>query len=302
MSKIDRRKFLQQTMLGSAGFILGSQTLNRHSIFSPMSEKIDQVVLGKSGVSVSRLAWGTGTNGWKRVSNQTKLGMKKFLEIAEYALASGITFFDAADIYGSHPYLKEVLKRIPREKIVILSKIWTSSNDWLEFKGAQQALDRFRTEIGTDYIDIVLLHCQTSPHWISDRHQDRDVLSKAKQDGLIRAHGVSCHSLEALKTAAQSEWVDILLARINNIGARMDDKPDVVMPILKQAHDAGKGVLGMKVYGCGELIKEEQREGSLKFVLGSGNVDALTIGFENVEQIADTIKRINRMVNEKKSN
>ena len=158
MNKITRRNFVKQTMLGSAGFVLGNNVLATNLNIFSKGEKIDQVVLGKSGIKVSRLAWGTGTDGWKRVSNQTKLGMKKFLEIAEYAFVSGITFFDVADIYGSHEYLKEVLKHIPREKIVILSKILTSSNDWLEFKGAQQALDLFRTEIGTDYIDIVLLH------------------------------------------------------------------------------------------------------------------------------------------------
>jgi 1-deoxyxylulose-5-phosphate synthase len=296
MQKINRRNFLQKSFAGVTGLAIGSKFPFGLTESGSSKNKIDQVILGKSGIQVSRLAWGTGTNGWKHVSDQTKLGTKDFIQLAQHAFESGITFFDVADIYGSHSYLKEVLKHIPREKIVIMSKIWTRSNDWIEYKGAQAALDRFRKEIGTDYLDIVLLHCRVSPDWPSESRKETDMLSKAKADGIIRAHGVSCHSLDALKTSAKSEWVDIILSRINHTGAKMDDKPDIVMPVLKQAHENGKGIVGMKIYGCGDLVKEEQREISLKYVLGSGNVDAMTIGFENAEQIDDTIMRINRIL------
>ncbi|MBC8181540.1 aldo/keto reductase [candidate division KSB1 bacterium] len=296
MAKISRRKFLKYSLSSAGAIATNSSDVFAVNDAHRLTEKIDQVILGKSGIQVSRLAWGTGTHGWKFVSDQTKLGTKGFIDLAQHAFVSGITFFDVADIYGSHTCLKEVLKHIPREKIVIMSKIWTRSNDWLEYKGAQAALDRFRKEIGTDVIDIVLLHCQVSPNWQTEFKKARDVLSKAKADRIIQAHGVSCHSLDALKAAANSDWVDILLSRINHSGAKMDDKPEKVMPLLKQAHDSGKGVLGMKIYGCGDLIEEEQRETSLKYVLSSGNVDAMTIGFENGGQIDDTITRINRIL------
>jgi 1-deoxyxylulose-5-phosphate synthase len=296
MQKINRRNFLQKSFAGVTGLAVGSKFPFGLKESGSSKNKIDQVILGKSGIQVSRLAWGTGTNGWKFVSDQTKLGTKDFIQLAQHAFESGITFFDVADIYGSHFYLKEVLKHIPREKIIIMTKIWTRSNDWLEYKDAQTALDRFREEIGTEMLDIVLLHCQVSADWANEFKKARDVLSKAKADGVIRAHGVSCHSLDALKTAAKSDWVDILLSRINHTGAKMDDKPEKVMPVLKQAHDSGKGVIGMKIYGCGALVKEEQRETSIKYVLGSRNVDAMTIGFENATQIDDTIKRINRIL------
>ena len=296
MIKISRRKFMQQSMAGVAAFAAIPKLFSINTIPGLTAQKIDQVVLGNSGINVSRLAWGTGTEGWKFVSDQTKLGTKGFINLAQHAFDSGIIFFDVADIYGSHKFLKEVLKIIPREKIVIMTKIWTRSNNWLEFKGVQTALDRFRTEIGTEMLDIVLLHCQVSPDWTTEFKKARDVLSRAKTDGAIRAHGVSCHTLDALKTAAKSDWGDVLLSRINHSGAKMDDKPGIVMPVLKQAHDNGKGVIGMKIYGCGELVEEAQRETSLKYVLGNGNVDAMTIGFENTGQIDDTISRVNRIL------
>jgi len=296
MAKITRRQFLKYSLTGTGAIVTNNSGFFTSNELGAAVQKIDRVILGKSGIQVSRLAWGTGTHGWKFVSDQTKLGTKGFIELAQRAYDSGITFFDVADIYGSHKYLRDALKFIPREKIVIMTKIWTRSNDWLEYQGAQVALDRFRKEIGTDFLDIVLLHCQISPDWETEFKKARDVLSKAKADGIIRAHGVSCHTLDALKTTANSDWVEILLSRINHTGVRMDDKPEKVMAILKQAHDSGKGVLGMKIFGCGGLVEEEQREASLKYVLASGNVDAMTIGFENAGQIDDTIKRINRIL------
>jgi len=207
------------------------------------------------------------------------------------------TFFDVADTYGSHTYLREVLKTIPREKVVILTKMWTQSNDWYVVEETPKLLDRFRQEIGTDYLDIVLLHCQISADWLDETKKMRDALSEAKAKGIIGAHGVSCHSLEALKAAATSDWVDVLLARINHTGSQMDGKPQEVMPVLQQAHDRGAGVIGMKIFGAGTLVKEKQRQASLEYVWKSGNLDAMTIGFEKPDQIEDTMQRVRRILN-----
>jgi aryl-alcohol dehydrogenase-like predicted oxidoreductase len=299
MKKITRRHFLHQSIAGAAALTIYPKKLLSFNESLKSSRNPEQVLLGKSGIRVSRLALGTGTRGWRYRSNQTALGTKGFVDLSRHAYNSGITFFDVADTYGSHRYLREAFKYIPREKVVILSKIWTRSNDWLEFKGVQAALDRFRKGIGTDYLDIVLLHCQVSPNWTTEMRKACDDLSDAKGKSVILAHGVSCHGIDALKSAAASDWVEILLARINHTGSHMDDTPGKVMRILKKAHDSGKGVVGMKIFGAGDFIKEEQRETSLKYVLESKNIDAMTIGFENTNQIDDTIKRINRILRDK---
>ena len=141
-------------------------------------------------------------------------------------------------------------------------------------------------------MDIALLHCLTSQNWIEEEKKHRDDLSEAKHKGIVRTHGVSCHDFGALQSAASDDWVEILLARINNTGARMDGPPEKVMPVLKQAHDSGKGVIGMKIFGCGELVKESERQKSLEYVWGSGNVDSMTIGIVNKTQADDNIARI----------
>lgn len=290
---ITRRKFLQTCAVGVATVATNANVFANWKAFPVLDQRLGRVKLGKTGLTVSRLAMGTGTNGWRQQSNQTRLGMKNFVGLAEYAHDAGITFFDVADTYGSHTYLREALKTIPREKAVILTKIWVQSRGWSAAQKASEILDRFRKEIGTDYLDIVLLHCQTSPHWLAETQRLREGLSQAKAQGVIRSLGVSCHSFEALQAAAASDWVDILLARINHTGSAMDGKPENVMPVLKQAHDRGAGVIGMKIFGAGALTQASQRQQSLQYVLQSGNVDAITIGFENIAHVSDAVNRVN---------
>lgn len=295
MNEFTRRNFIKNTIAGTAGILSVGVLPNG---LSAGVNKIDQVNLGPTGIRLSRVALGTGSHGWENRSDQTDLGKKKFAELTEAAWDKGINVFDTADIYGSHTFVKNALKHVSREKSVILSKMWTAPNNWLpdDIGDVNKMFDRFRKEINTDVIDIVLLHSQTDADWPTKLEKMRDDLSEIKEKGKIRTVGVSCHSLDALDAAVESDWVQVILSRINNNGDRMDGKPEEVMPVLKKAHDKGKAVIGMKIFGCGALVTEEQREASLNYVLKSGNVDSMTIGFDNAEQIDDTIKRINRIV------
>jgi len=161
---------------------------------------------------------------------------------------------------------------------------------------ATRFLEIFLEELAMDYIDIVLLHCMTSADWPAEMESFCLELSRAKEKGIIRAHGVSCHSLPALQTAASNEWADIIFARFNNTGAFMDHHPEVVLPVLKAAKKRGAAVVGMKIFGNGTLISDSQRQSSLEFVLKSEATNALTIGFESIDQIRDTIQRVNKIM------
>ena len=280
-----RRDFLKHTVV-SAGAITLSP-LNK--IFAQEIKKKyanDIVTLGNTGIKVSRLAMGTGTHGFNHRSNQSdELGIKGLADLLYAAYEQGINFWDSADQYGTHPHLKEALKRIPRERVVILTKTKATTADEMKLD-----LDRFKAEIGTDYLDIVLLHLMTDTEWNIKKQGAMDVLSKAREDGIIRAHGVSCHTLGALETAANSDWVQIDLARINPYGAMMDADVPTVEIILKRMHEDGKGVVGMKIFGGGRLV--DKIDECLKFVLGLDFVDAFTIGQENEKQMLDLVKRI----------
>jgi len=295
MKKTNRREFIQRSAAGLAGLAAFTSGLKGLE-YAPAAGTIDKVKLGNTGISVSRVALGTGSAGWKHESNQTKLGMKKFVELSQYAFDRGIKFFDTADMYGSHPYVREALKVIPRDQVTILTKVMTYGHEgWYTVEPFETSLDRFRKEIGTDYFDIFLMHCMVNGQWPTEYKKYMDGLSKAKEKGIIKTVGISCHDMDAMVEAASNPWVDVLLARINNQGPKMDGTPDQVMKVLETARKNGKGVIGMKVFGMGDLTREDQREKSLNYVIKSGNVHCMTLGLESREQVDDAVNRVMRI-------
>jgi len=262
---------------------------------SPASLQIDQIKLGKTGLVIPRLALGTGSHGGNQSSDMTRMGVENWVKIARYAQERGVTFYDAADLYGSHQNVKEILKEVPREKATLLTKIWTRPEKWNQ-DTPEKTIDRFRTETGSDYFDILLLHCMTNGKWQEERKPYIEALSVAKQKGIVKTVGLSCHSFDALKIAAEDPWVDVILARINPEGVIMDASPEEVMAVLQKAHDSGKGIIGMKIYGEGRFTEEAQREKSLQYAIGSKNIDCMTIGVTTIEQIDENVNRIMRIV------
>jgi 1-deoxyxylulose-5-phosphate synthase len=245
----------------------------------------DTVTLGGTGIKTSRLAMGTGTVGVGHHSHQTALGTKGLPDLLLNGYDHGLRFFDAADSYGSHPYVAEALRHVPRDKVTVLTKSWARD------PAAMRAdLDRFRRELGTDYLDICLMHCLTEADW-TDRYRGvMDVLSEAKEKGTIRTHGCSCHSIEALRAAAKSPWVEVDLARMNPVGAYMDADPTTVLGVLKEMKSAGKAVIGMKILGQGAL--RDRQDEAVKYALSLGVLDAFTIGAESKQEQEDLIRRI----------
>jgi len=280
-----RRRFLQYSAVAAGAAFL---PISVHAE-SKTKYANDIVTLGRTGIRASRLAMGTGTHGVNRRSNQTrKLGIEGVADLLYGAYEQGITFWDSADQYGTHPHLKKALKRVPREKVVILTKTHATTAEEM-----RADIDRFRQEIGTDYLDIVLLHFMTDPDWPTKKQAGMEVLAEMREQGIVRAHGVSCHTLGALEAAANSDWVQVDLARINPFGARMDDTVEKVVPILKRMHDQGKSVIGMKIFGAGQL--RDKADECLKYVLAQDYVDAFTIGQENQDEMKDLIQRIPKM-------
>jgi aryl-alcohol dehydrogenase-like predicted oxidoreductase len=246
----------------------------------------DRVRLGPMKVELSRLAMGTGTNGVGGSSNQTRqLGLGGLADLFKAAYDQGITFWDSADQYGTHPHLKEALKSVPRDRVTILSKTHASTD-----KEMKADLDRFRREIGTDYIDILLLHCMIDGDWPDRKKGAMAVLSEARERGIVRTHGTSCHTLEAIKTAARTPWVQVDLARINPAQVAMDADPNTVIGVLREMKAAGKGVIGMKILGAGKL--RHKVDESLQFALSLDCVDCFTIGSESRAEMLGLVDKI----------
>jgi aryl-alcohol dehydrogenase-like predicted oxidoreductase len=249
---------------------------------------IPQVALGNTGLRVSRLCIGTGTNGWGGRSNQTRLGFDRLVGLLGHAYDRGITFWDLADQYGTHPHAAAALRRVGRENVLLTTKTVSRTP-----AGIRQDLDRFRRELETDTLDIVLLHCLTDPDWVSKLGSVMDALSQAKERGILRAVGVSCHNFGAFQAAAACDWVEVVLARINYAGTHMDASPEEVIPVLERMHRAGKGVYGMKVMGAGELGGDAER--AMQFALNLECLDAIVIGMEGEEQIDRNLDLLRRL-------
>ena len=283
-----RRDFIVNTSLG-----LGAAWLVRQSILNALADTqlprkyaaADTVTLGRTGIKTSRLAMGTGTVGFANHSNQTALGVGGLSSLLLNGYNNGLRFFDAADSYGSHPHVAAALKQLPRDKVTVMTK-----SDTRDPQQMRANLDRYRRELGTDYIDIVLMHCMTEGDWTERYKGVMDVLSEAKQKGVIRAHGCSCHSIEALRAAAKSPWVDVDLVRINPIGSHMDDDPATVISVIQQMKSSGKGLIGMKILGQGDL-RNRQSE-AIKYALSLNLLDAFTIGAESKNEQDNLIQRV----------
>lgn len=275
-----RREFLSKS-----GWLAAS-SLPMHAQPGKPRQASDTITLGPDKVKLSRVAVGTGTKGYRKSTNQTRqLGLQGLADLLKFGYDSGLSFWDSADAYGSHPHLKEALKSVPREKVVILTKTGARTAEQM-----RADLDRFRQELGTDYLDIVLLHAMMQGNWPESRQGAMEALAEARQKGVVRTHGISCHSLAALKTTAQTPWVRVALVRINPAGVNMDAGPESVTQVMREMKAAGKGLIGMKILGEGEL--RDRVDEMLRYALRLDCLDCFTIGLESRQELSDLIKRV----------
>lgn len=289
---LHRREFLRTATLGAAALLLGPAA--RADVTDPLKS----VALGAK-LKVPLLGIGTGVKAGNRTNALWRSGEANFETTILRAYDEGVRLFDCADTYGSLPHVGRILKDKPRDSYVLVSKVWLHEKGGLPKDepraDANVVVDRFLKETGQDHIDLVQLHCMTDGEWNKKLAKQMELLEACKAAGKIRAHGVSCHSLAALETAAAEPWVDVVHTRINPFGAKMDGPADQVVPVIKKIHAAGKGVIGMKLIGEGTYGNDPAKiDEALKFVLGLGCVDALIVGFENTQQIADYKARIRK--------
>ncbi len=286
-----RREFMTRAAGGAGALWLGVKALPEAvvpGVAAGHFSASDTVVLGQTGIRTSRLACGTGTVGFNHHSNQSALGINGLSDLLIHGYERGLRFFDSADAYGTHPHVAAALRRVPREKVTVLTKSWSRDP-----AGMRSDIDRFRRELNVDYIDIVLMHCLTDDNWTERYRGVMDVLSEAKERKMIRAHGCSCHSIGALRAAAASPWVEVDLVRINPIGSHTDADPSTVVEVIRRMKASGKAVVGMKILGQGDMGRRQDQ--ALSYALSLGLLDAFTIGAESIAEQDDLIRRISQV-------
>jgi aryl-alcohol dehydrogenase-like predicted oxidoreductase len=296
MAHVTRRNFLRT---GLAGTLLAG-TGGLKSAWAQKRSATDWVTLGNSGVKVTRLAFGTGTFSGRV---QRTLGQEEFNRLVRYAYDHGIRFFETAEGYTGMPaMLGTALKGLPRDSYRLMSKFGARPGSDM-----QARVDKVRTDMGTEYFDIALLHCMRSPKWPEETKATQDWFSEAKQKKIVVAHGASVHGLQGLSAFPGNKWLDVALLRINHAGVRMDtaDLPDSdklgdvdqVAAQAKKIHAQGTGVLGMKLIGEGQFTNGDDRQKAINFAMRLGAVDAVTIGYKSTAEIDEAMERMNRALN-----
>jgi len=290
-----RRQFLGTTLASlTAAPLLASQTFS--------TDPVAKVQLTPE-ISCSRIGMGTGVHGGGRQCNLTRMDRAQALDIIRYAYDSGIRFFDMADMYGTHGLVAEALAGKPRDSYVLSTKIWHQRGGIPEQErlSAEEIIPRFLKELKTDYLDLVQLHCMRNGEWVREHEVQFEPLERLKKKGLIRAHGVSCHSHEAELIAANHPWVDVMHIRLNPEGKKMSASWEETLPVIQKAKANGKGVVMMKVLGEGTINTPESRRASTFAVTQHSGGDVMIVGFEKrqhvdefLTNVADALKEMSK--------
>jgi predicted aldo/keto reductase-like oxidoreductase len=296
---LNRRQFLERSVGTAGALLLGSYPWLRAEA-AVKRTAVDQVALGKTGIKLSRLGFGTGSNSG---NVQHELGQEAFNKLIHYAYDQGITYFDCAQSYKTFDWIAGAIKGLPREKLFIQSKIGGQPEQIMD------AIDHHRKVFDTDYVDSLLIHCMVKDRWTDNYKRIMDAFNEAKDKKWIRAKGVSCHSLPALRAATASDWTEVHLVRVNPQGAHIDGaneevwdnqthEPAPVVAELKTMRAKGRGVIGMKIIGNGDFTKAEDREKSIRFAMSRPELDAVVIGFKSTAEIDEAIRRMNQALAE----
>ena len=290
MGNYSRRNFLRT---GLAAGVLAAT--GRLPLRAARGSATDWVTLGKSGVKVTRLAFGTGTVAGR---TQRELGQDQFTRLVRHAYDRGIRFFETAESYGEmHKMLGEALKGVPRDTYRLMSKVTTR-----EGVDPREKIDELRKLANTDYFDVMLLHYQHVATWPADTVKWQDGILEAKSNKAVVAQGASVHGLPALRQCPGNKWLEIAMIRMNHKGTKMDAEEfntngpgnvSEVVAHVKQVHTEGMGVISMKLVGEGAFTTREDRQAAMRFAFNDAGVDCVTLGYKNTAEVDEAIENLN---------
>ena len=276
MNPLSRREFLKASLAVGTMSSVGTLPLR-----AAPSKATDAVTLGKSGMQVTRLAFGTGSDNGHI---QSALGQQEFTRLIHYAYDRGIRFFETAESYSTPAMLGEALKGIPRESYQLMNKVTTD-----EGVDPRERFDEMLRISQAEYFDIMLLHWQHSDDWVAKTARWQDGILEAQAKKLILVRGASVHGLPALRLMPGNKWLEVALVRINHNGTYMDGPnwkddncPSCVSEVvqhIKQLKKESMGVIGMKLVGAGAFTRHEDRQAAVRFAFKNAGVDCVTVGF-----------------------
>ncbi len=289
MTQCSRRNFIK------AGIAAGALAAGNIPLRAARGSATDWVTLGKSGVKVTRLAFGTGTFSGQV---QRDLGQDQFTRLVRHAYDSGIRFFETSETYGDmHRMLGVALKGVPRDTYRLMSKVTTRPG-----VDPKEKIDELRKLANTDYFDVMLMHYQHVATWPTDTIRWQDGIQEAQSKKVVVGRGASVHGLPALRRFPGNEWLEIAMIRMNHKGTKMDAEDfntsgagnvSEVVTHVKQVRGQGMGIISMKLVGEGAFTTREDRQAAMKFAFNNAGVDSVTVGYKNTAEIDEAIENLN---------
>ncbi len=289
MSPFTRREFLKTSVAAGTVATVGTLPLQ-----AARRTATDVVTLGNSGMQVTRLAFGTGSNNGHV---QAALGQQEFTRLIHYAYDRGIRFFETAESYMTPAMLGEALKPFPRDSYQLMTKVTTD-----EGVDPHKRFDEMRRTSQTEYFDIMLLHWQHTPDWVAETRRWQDGMLEAQSKKIIRTRGASVHGLPALRQVPGNKFLEVAMIRMNHKGTRMDGPvPDddnlgnvsEVVAHVKQVKKEGMGVISMKLCGDGTFTQHSDRQAAMRFAFQNAGIDCATVGFKSTQEIDEAIDNMN---------
>ena len=289
MSGYSRRDFIKTGI--AAGALAGVGNL---PLRAERRTATDMVPLGNSGLQVTRLAFGTGSNNGHV---QYALGQKEFTRLIHYAYDHGIRFFETAEAYATPAMLGEALKDLPRDSYQLMTKVTTFHPE-----EPMKRFDEMRKTSQTEYFDIMLLHWQHTANWVEETKRWQEGVQEAQEKKIILKRGASVHGLPALRQVPKFDWLQVAMIRMNHNGTRMDGAvPDddnlgnvsEVVEHVKTVKKQGMGVISMKLVGDGKFTRHEDRVAAMNFAFRNAGIDCATVGFKNTQEIDEAIANMN---------
>ncbi len=289
MSGYSRRDFIKTGIAAGALAGVGSLPLQ-----AERRTATDMVPLGNSGLKVTRLAFGTGSNNGHV---QYALGQQEFTRLIHYAYDHGIRFFETAEAYMTPAMLGEALKGFPRDSYQLMTKVTTSHPE-----EPLKRFDEMRRTSQTEYFDIMLLHWQHTANWTEETKRWQAGVEEAQEKKIILKRGASVHGLPALRQVPKFDWLQVAMIRMNHNGTRMDgpvpdtDQPGDVSEVVehvKAVKKQGMGVISMKLVGDGKFTRHEDRVAAMNFAFRNAGIDCATVGFKSTQEIDEAIANMN---------
>lgn len=237
------------------------------------------VPLGKTGILVSRLCFGTLTVG----PLQANLPVEQGAQVLAHAADRGVNFFDTAQLYDTYPVLRRAMQLCGKHELVISSKTYAYTRAL-----AAEAVEQARRALDRDYIDIFMLHEQESIHTLEGHAPALEYLLECKQKSIVRAVGASMHHVAAVTGALEKE-LDVIHPLLNRQGLGIVDGTRIQMEdAVRNAHESGIGTFSMKSLGGGNLFKQAQD--CLHYILGLDFIDSVAIGMQSCDEVDANIE------------